>query len=358
MTAALRADVAIVGAGITGLASAERLTAHGARVIVIDDSATDAATLVSGGLIRAFDPAGAYATWPVESCARYLARGRHGSWPAVRRHGSLTLIDEGDLGRVTPRIEAVRGAGLPVEVLDADDIAERHPQLTVPRHLVGVMEPRAGWLPAAETLQALHRDAGPGLRLLRARALSLTHSSSRVQGVRTSGGADVHADAVLLAAGVGSTPLAASAGVDLPLRTRAVSYCLFRVEDTTGLPTLVDHTTGAWLRRWDTDRTVLAGVPSTRTDVPARTRDGVDPAETERVRAVVAQRFPQLAGATAVGGVTAYDAMVPAAGPGSVTSWPRPHGLVTAAGWNGGGFKIAPAVGRQAADHLLEALQR
>ncbi|MGW4597173.1 NAD(P)/FAD-dependent oxidoreductase [Streptomyces sp. NPDC004457] len=357
MTAALRADVAIVGAGIIGLAGAEHLTAHGASVVVIDDSATDAATPVSGGLIRAFDPAGAYAAWLVESCARYLARGRHGSWPAVRRHGSLTLIDEGDLGRAAPRIEAVRSAGLPVEVLDAGDIVKRHPQLTVPRHVLGVMEPRAGWLPAADTLQALHRDAGPALRLLRARALSLTHSSSRVRGVRTSG-PDVHADAVLLAAGVGSTPLAASAGVHLPLRTRAVSYCLFRVEDTTGLPTMVDHTTGAWLRRWDTDRTVLAGVPSTRTGVPARTRDGVDTAEAERVRAVVARRFPQLAGAAAVGGVTAYDAMVPEAGPGSVTSWPSPHGLVTAAGWNGGGFKIAPAVGRQAADHLLEALQR
>lgn len=357
MTAALTADVAIVGAGIIGLASAERLTARGVRVIVIDDTAAGGATSASGGLVRAFDPSGAHATWSAESCARYLARGWHGSWPAIRRHGSLTLIDQQELSRAAPHIEAVRSAGLTIDVLAADDVKRRYPQFTVPDHLLGVIEPRAGWLPAADVVQALRRDAGAALRLHHARAISLKHSSSRVQGVHTCG-ADVHADAVLLAAGVDSTHLAASAGVHLPLRTRAVSYCLFHSEDTTGLPTMVDRTTGAWLRRWGTGRTVLAGVSSTRTDVPARTRRGVDSAEEDRVRAVVTQRFPRLAGAPAVGGVTAYDAMARSGGPGTVTSWPDPRGLVTAVGWNGGGFKLAPAVGRRAADHLMEALKR
>lgn len=358
MTAALTADVAIVGGGIIGLASAERLTAHGVRVIVIDDTAaTGGATGASGGLVRAFDPSGAYADWPVESCARYRARGWHGSWPALRPHGSLTLIDRQELDRAAPRIEAVRSAGLTIDVLAADDVERHYPQLTVPDHLLGVIEPQAGWLPAADVVRALRRDAGPGLRLHHARATGLKHSASRIRGVRTSG-PDVHADAVLLAAGVDSTPLAASAGVHLPLRTRAVSYCLFRSEDGTGLPTMVDRSTGAWLRRWGTGRTVLAGVSSTRTDVPARTRAGVETAEEDRVRAVVAQRFPHLADAPAVGGVTAYDAMATTGGPGTVTSWPDPRGLVTAVGWNGGGFKLAPAVGRRAADHLMEALKR
>ncbi|MFI1508874.1 NAD(P)/FAD-dependent oxidoreductase [Streptomyces sp. NPDC020597] len=355
MTAALTADVAIVGAGIIGLASAERLTAHGVSVIVVDDARAQGATPASGGLIRAFDPDGTYAAWAVESHARYLERGWHGSWPAVRGDGSLTLIDRQDLTRVEPRINAVRAAGLPVEVLAADDVARRCPHLTVPGHLLGVLEPNAGWLPAGDVIRAMHRDAGAGLRLHRARALSLKHTSRRIEGVRTSDG-NVHAAAVLLAAGVGSTHLARTAGVRLPLRTRAVSYCLFRTEDATGLPTMVDRTTGAWLRRWGTGHTVLAGVASTRTDVPARTRDGVDASEEDRIRAVVAQRFPHLAEAPAVGGVTAYDAMATTGGPATVTSWSRPSGLVTAAGWNGGGFKLAPAVGRRAADHLLEAL--
>ncbi|WP_221359126.1 NAD(P)/FAD-dependent oxidoreductase [Streptomyces beigongshangae] len=358
MTAALTADVAIVGGGIIGLASAERLTAHGARVIVIDDTAAaGGATGVSGGLVRAFDPSGTHTAWAAESSIRYRSRGWHGSWPAVRRHGSLTLIDRRELAALTPHIEAVRDAGLEIDVLDAGDIERRHPQLTVPDHLLAVAEPQAGWLPAADVALALRRDAGAGLHLHHTRALGLKHSSSRVRGVHTSGG-DVHADAVLLAAGTGSTDLAASVGVRLPLRTRAVSYCLFHSDDIAGLPTTVDRTTGAWLRRWENGHAVLAGVASARADVPARIRDGVGRAEEDRIRTVVAERFPHLAHAPAVGGVTAYDAMTATGGPGTVTSWPDPHGLVTAVGWNGGGFKLAPAIGRQAADHLMEALKR
>lgn len=56
-----------------------------------------------------------------------------------------------------------------------------------------------------------------------------------------------------------------------------------------------------------------------------------------------------------MGGVAAYDAMSPQ-GPASVGVPPEVDGLVTATGWNGGGFKLAPAVGERAAGLLLEAM--
>ncbi|MFE2106990.1 NAD(P)/FAD-dependent oxidoreductase [Kitasatospora sp. NPDC059463] len=358
------ADIAVVGAGVIGLATAERLAAHGARVVLIDDTgATGGATSASGGLVRAFDPTTTHAAWAAEGCAAYQHRGPHGTWPHLRAHGSLTLLDRDTLTTAHPALTTAHDAGHSAHVLDAHQITHHFPALRTPDHLLAVHEPHAGWLPAQDLTRALLHEATthPPTRLLttRATALLTRPGDTRVHGVQTTTG-PVHADAVLLAAGAASTPLAATAGIHLPLTTRAVGYCLFHIEDTTHLahlPTLVDTTTGAWLRRWDDDHTVLAGVTSTRTGIPPTVRHHVTPAEEHRIRTVVRERFPPLAHARAVGGVSAYDALTPGT-PGTVTRWNQAPGLVTAVGWNGGGFKLAPAVARHAATELLTAASR
>ncbi|MFF8772514.1 NAD(P)/FAD-dependent oxidoreductase [Kitasatospora sp. NPDC015120] len=364
MSTAPAADIAVVGAGIIGLATAERLAAHGARVVLIDDTgATGGATSASGGLVRAFDPTATHAAWAAEGCTTYRHRGHHGTWPHLRAHGSLTLLERDTLTTARPALATAHAAGHTAHVLDARQITRHFPALRVPDHLLAVHEPHAGWLPAPDLTRALLRETTthPATRLLttRATALLTRPGRRRVHGVHTTSG-PVHADAVLLAAGAASTPLAATAGIHLPLTTRAVGYCLFHIDDTTHLthlPTLVDTTTGAWLRRWDDDHTVLAGVHSTRTDVPPTVRHHVTPDEEHRIRTVVRERFPPLAHARAVGGVSAYDALIPHT-PATVTRWNDAPGLVTAVGWNGGGLKLAPAVARHTATELLKAATR
>ncbi|MFC8453794.1 NAD(P)/FAD-dependent oxidoreductase [Kitasatospora sp. NPDC057223] len=371
MTPALpAADVAIVGCGIVGLAAAERLTAHGLSVVAVDGAGiAGGATGASGGLVRALDLSGRLGGWAAESLDLYLRRGRRGSWPAVREHGSLTLVDAAGLPGATAAAAAVRAGGQSADVLTAEEIGARFPGLSLPEGFAGVYEARAGWLPAREVATAMRRDAGPGLRLLTARATGVLTSGSRVAGIATTSG-PVPARAVLLAAGVGSTALAGSVGVQLPLITRAVGYCLFELAEPdgvsgpagpagprgpAGLPTVIDSTTGAWLRRWGPGATVLAGVVSPATGIPATVRARVAATEEHRVREVVRHRYPRLAHASLVGGVSAYDAMT-VGGAGSVTAWPAPRGLVTATGWNGGGFKLAPAVGARAAARIQEVL--
>ena len=353
-------DVAIVGCGVIGLAAAERLVGHGLSVVAVDEAGIGrGASGTSAGLVRAFDPSsGPTAGWAIEGLEHYLRRGRLGNWPAVREDGALTLVGRAGLADARDAVAALQAAGHKAELLGADEIAARFPALAVFKDLAGVYEPRAGWLPAAQTVAAMLRDAGPGLRVLRTRAVAVLVADRRVQGVETSSGT-VRAGAVLLAAGVGTSTLAASAGVRLPLRTRAIGYTLFELASgavPTPLPTVVDATTGAWLRRWDGGGpgTVMAGLPSDRTGVPEQVRPSADPAETERVRGVLRDRFPALIDARPVGGLTAYDAM--ADGPGAVIALPTPRGLVTATGWNGGGFRIAPAVAARAVDRILELL--
>ncbi|WP_406480232.1 NAD(P)/FAD-dependent oxidoreductase [Streptomyces platensis] len=353
-----RADVAVVGSGIIGLATAERLTARQLSVVLVDDSGiAGGATGASGGLIRAFDPAQDHVSWAAQGLELYLRRGWRGTWPQVHEHGSLTLLRSADLIRHSAQTSALRAAGHDLALLSADDMRTRFPGLDVPDDLAGVYEPRGGWLPARQVAHALLCDAGPRLRVLRARATAVRTAGSRVTGVATNVGS-VQARAVLLAAGAGSSPLAASVGVSLPLRTRSVAYGLFDPgisAPNAALPTIVDVTTGAWVRRWDTHPTLLAGVRSSATDVPETVRTGISAPEEERIRGVLRRRVPCLADAPAVGGRTAYDAQALAGG-GAVTAWPEPRGLVTATGWNGGGFKLAPAAGAHTAARLQEVL--
>ncbi|MFJ6139056.1 NAD(P)/FAD-dependent oxidoreductase [Kitasatospora sp. NPDC092286] len=371
------ADVVIVGGGIIGLATAERLAAHRLSVVVIDEhGVAGGATGASGGLIRAFDPAAGTDghPWAAEGLSCYLRRGPSGRWPAVREDGSLVLFDADGTERALAGADQVLAAGHTALVLSAPEITAAFPGLTVPEDFVGVYEPRAGWLPAREVAEAMLGDADGVTFLGSARATEVVTSRGRVTGVRTTAGL-VSARAVLLAAGVHSTGLARTAGVELPLRTRAVSYCVFTPRGRPGagpgtgpgavhgagpggpygLPTVVDSTTGAWLRRWNSGTGVLAGVSSSACDVPPTVTAGVPIAEQRRIREVVRHRRPPLADADATGGVTAYDVLGPG-GKGAVTVWPEPYGLVTATGWNGGGFKLAPAVGRHTAARIREVI--
>ena len=347
------ANVVIVGCGIIGLAAAERLTADGRSVVVIDQAGVAAgATGASGGLVRALDLAGRQGSRAADGLHRYLRRGWHGRWPPVREHGSLTLVDASGRELAAAAAAAAAAAGHQADLLSAEEVAARFPGLCVPAGFTGVYEPQAGWLPARPVAMAMLRDARDfgDLRLLRAQVTQVLTAGPRVVGVQTTFG-PVPAEAVLLAAGVGSVSLARSVGVPLPLNTRSVSYCLFEPAEPgpcTRLPTVVDATTGAWLRRWGSGLTMLAGVTSAETGVPPTVQRAVPAAEQERVRDVVRYRCPFLAGARAVGGVTAHDAMV-IGGDGAVTAWPQPIGLITAVGWNGGGFKLAPSVGDQVA---------
>jgi len=138
-----------------------------------------------------------------------------------------------------------------------------------------------------------------------------------------------------------------------------VSYCVFEPRPAAAipgdLPTVADATAGSWMRRWGGGRAVLAGVVSEERDVPATVTAGVPIAEQKRVRDVVGHRCPGLADCDVVGGVVAHDAIAPG-GKGSVTVWPEPAGLVASTGWNGVGFKLAPAIATHLARRIREVL--
>jgi glycine/D-amino acid oxidase-like deaminating enzyme len=347
-----RCDVAIVGGGVIGAAIAERASAARLTVTVIDDRGEGGLTSrVSGGLIRGLGLSGTDEAWAVESLGVYTRRGWRGRWPAVRRQGSLSLVEKPKAERLVQKLLRVAGPDYPVSTMSERDVERTFPGLSVASGCIGVLEPEAGWIPAEGMSSAMLGDADSATLLAPVRALEIVTRGSEVAGVRTTAGL-ISAPVVVLACGLGARRLAASVGVELPLRTRAIGYCIFRERPgrTVSLPTIVDQARRVWVRGCDgPQRDLLVGAVSNVGDVPTRSSTTVSKQEIEGVRKAARPLYEPFASASFVRGVSAFDTLFDPAME-RVRSWPVPSGLITAVGWNGGGFKTAPTVGRLVAE--------
>jgi D-hydroxyproline dehydrogenase subunit beta len=144
-----------------------------------------------------------------------------GEAAGIRRKGAL-VVHTGQAGwEAEPdRLEALRGAGVACSVLDPADVREAEPELR--GELLG-----ASWFP--RDLQCAPRAVARGLAREAERVgatvatgvgvESIVVRNDRIEGIDTGGG-PLTADAVVLAAGAWSAPLARSAGLELPVEPR------------------------------------------------------------------------------------------------------------------------------------------
>ena len=181
-------------------------------------------------------------------------------------------------------------------------------------------------------------------------SMALITERERVVGVRTSRG-DVHADAVVLAAGAWSDELAATAGVRLPIRTRVPQILI----STPAPPGTLRPVIGSVSRRLSLKQ--LRGGEFML--------GGGWPGFASADRRSYAMRDESIEGGWAAGA-----GLLPAVGQQRIArKWcgleaqaideipfigcmPGTDGLTVAAGFSGHGFAIAPAVGRAVADQL------
>ncbi len=349
-------DVVVVGAGIVGAAVARELAVRGVAVALLDRGAVSSGTtgLGEGNVLCSDKDAGPELELARAGLALYgELEERLGDEARIRRKGALIVHAGEDTWAAEPA--RVARMGIPgARLLDAGEVRAREPALTGP--LLGASlfpddlqcDPRA-------IARALVREAvGAGAELREGCAVEAVEvAGGRVTGVRAGAGA-IAAGAVVVAAGPWSAPLAASAGVPLPLEPRkgqlvrlaapAPGMVRHKVVDGSYLRSVTSADAGLELSTvvettWEGD--VLVGSSRERRGFDT----AVDPAVTRAMVDRAARLFPglsQLPVAAAWAGLRPWlPDHRPAIGPSRAVP-----GLWLATGHEGAGVALGPVTGR------------
>jgi sarcosine oxidase subunit beta len=352
-------DVIIIGAGITGLATAHALACDGVSVRIIEAYAP--AAMGSGWTLAGVRQSGRHASelgLARDAVARWATlEDTLGAPTGYRRSGNLRLARGQDEVPVIERLVADQAAaGLDITLLDAATLRVAAPGLAP--HILcasfcasdGQAEPDgvAAAYHAALTRMGVRIETG-------VRVHRIETAQGRFAALDTEAGRRP-AGACLVAAGIGTPGLLAPLGVDLPLRTPLVTV----VQTAPMAPCLgpvlgVANADMAARQQADGRLRVSSGVAPWQGQVTkgADGRPVARPTARRLARTIdtVASVLPALAEAPVErfwGGVID---LTPDGLP-ALDAVPGVDGLFCAAGFSGHGFGIGPAVGHAMAGRL------
>jgi glycine/D-amino acid oxidase-like deaminating enzyme len=344
-------EVAVVGAGIVGTATARELAVRGVDVVLLDAGEVSGGTtgLGEGNVLCSDKDAGP----ELELCLRGAElydelEERLGVSARIRRKGALVVHTDAATWAAEPaRLERLRAASVTSRLVAADEVRELEPELT--GHLYGASlferdlqcDPRA----IAHALAREAVEAGAQVRTQsRAAAIEPGH-------VVLADGERIEAGAVVIAAGPWSAALAESAGLLLPLEPRKGQLVRLgplpvrhKVVDGSYLGSVTSGDAGLQVTTvvettWEGD--VLVGSSRERRGFDT----AVDDAVSEAMVARAARLFPRLASlprAAAWAGLRPWlPDHLPAIGPSAAV-----EGLWLATGHEGAGVALGPVTGR------------
>jgi glycine/D-amino acid oxidase-like deaminating enzyme len=240
------------------------------------------------------------------------------------------------------------------------------PPETLAHHLPGidldgvagiVYEPLGGYADPVRATEAhiAGFTAAGGTFRRRVPARALIRDGDRIAGVLTDEG-PIAAGTVVNAAGAHARPLAASAGIDLPLRSVREQDTVWEIPAGRPIPqvSISNGVDAIYLRPLENRRFVIGrGFPKDYFDVdPYNYKLTADPEFVADVQARAERRFPPFAGMRLVDSYAALYDVSPDWNP-IVGRRAGLAGYADAAGGSGHGFKIAPAIGRELAGCIV-----
>jgi sarcosine oxidase, subunit beta len=347
----------VIGAGVVGASAAFHLAERGVDTLLVDRAGPAAgSTARSGALVRAHYPTALEADLAWESLTGYFEPwgDRIGGGCGFTRTGFAYLVAEENAAALRYNVDLGRSVGVQAQTLFPDELTAMEPALRPAGIALAAFEPRGGYAdPAATAVGFVRAARSLGARSERRLITGLIERGDAIRGVRTEEG-PIEADAVVLAAGAWSVPIAESVGLSLPIRPARVGVALF--ERPYALPThltLIDTTEGFYARPAAESatlvgsRTSLRWIESPDIAMPEPPSDFV-----EDVSRRLGRRLPLLGGARYRSGRSGVLDMTPDGRP--ILGPEGPDGLYLAVGWSGTGFKKAPAVGAELARWITE----
>lgn len=366
------ASTVVVGGGIVGATTAFFLADRGERDVVVlerDRLGSGSTKGGLGGIRHQF-------TEELDVRMSLLATGfwrDFGSFTGTahefEERGYLFLAESAEgLAELKEPLPLYARLGVEVEMLDRQDIEELVPGIRTDDLAGGRVCLRDGY---GDPLAALAGFAGAavleGVRVLEGTAATaLVREGDRVTGVRTGSG-DISAERILLATGCWTAPLAATAGVTVPIWPYRRS-----IMESTAIPALarspmvIESGSGFHFRPKD-GRQRLA-MPNLTSDGRVEKGPAAPPASFEATgappldvppelepwtKARAAWRHPAFADLTIVSRWSCYYEMTPDDHP-VVGRVPGVAGLYLAAGFSGHGFMHAPATAQLIVEEMLD----
>jgi glycine/D-amino acid oxidase-like deaminating enzyme len=349
-------EVAVVGAGIVGAATAFELEQRGVDVALLDRGEVSSGTtgLGEGNVLCSDKDVGPELELTVAGLAVYdELEDRLGAPARIRRKGALIVHrDAAGWAGEPQRLARLSAAGVEGRLIAADELRVMEPELTGEVHGASFFardlqcDPRAIAQALAERVARVHTGVT---------VEAIEVADGRVTGLRTSAGA-LSCGAVVVAAGPWSRDLVEAAGVTLPLEPRKGQLVRLRtptaderfirhkVVEAAYLASVASADAGLQVTTviettWDGD--VLVGSSRERRGFDLTVDDAVSEAMGERA----AQLFPRLrelpVDAAWAGLRPWLPDHLPAIGPSSAID-----GLWLATGHEGAGVALGPVTGR------------
>jgi 4-methylaminobutanoate oxidase (formaldehyde-forming) len=251
-----RAQVVIVGGGIIGCSIAYHLTRRGiSDVVVIEQGQlTGGTTWHAAGLVSQLK-----SSHSLTKLAEYSARlfedleDETGQATGYRTPGSISVASDNERWEELLRgMSMARTVGIEIRELELDEAQEMQPLLNIDDLVGALYIPKDGQTSPVDTTMALAKGAkAKGARIVEGVAVTdLTRDGDRIAGVNTEQG-HIEAETVVLAGGMWTRQLAATAGIRVPLQ--ACEHFYLVTEPIAGvhpdMPTVRDPTNYTYFKQ-------------------------------------------------------------------------------------------------------------
>lgn len=361
MSGASSFDVVVVGAGVFGAWTAWHLAKCKRRVLLVEMYGPAHARASSGGETRiirmGYGPDEIYTDWSKQSLAQWKDLFAAMGAPLFHETGVLWLAREGDV-TLDQTHAALQGCGVTHELLAAEELACRYPQVNFDGVAHGLLEPESGVLMARRAVNCVVESATRMGIVTRIAQGIAPQGSGRIESIEIAGGERILARSFVFACGpwlgkvfpdlLGPRIFPTRQEVfffgtpagDLRFAPPAFPTWLFQGDEVYGMPDIEARGLKVAL-----DRHGEPVDPDTQSRLASR--EGA-----EWARAYVARRFPALKDAPIVETrVCQYENT--SSGDFLIDTHPDFPNVWLVGGGSGHGFKHGPAVGQYTAALIL-----
>ncbi len=354
------AGVVIVGGGLEGAATAWALAERGVTDVVVCERGTVASGMTgkSSGIVRCH--------YGVSSLAAMAAYGLEvfekaeeifGTDIGFRQTGYVVGVGEPNVEAMRNSLAAQREVGVQTEEIDKSEVAGMWPGADLEPFAAFGWEQRGGYGDAYQTAQAFATSArAAGVRIKQgATVTGLVVEGDNVTGVTLADGSTISADTVVVATGAWTAPFLAPYGIDVPIKVHREQIVMIDPGVELGAVPVFSDLVSLQYVRPDVRGEILFGNSDLAELEIADPDSYLNRATEEFIDLTVEKvgtRFPGWTEAALSSSYAGCYDVTPDWNP--IISKGPLDGLVIAAGFSGHGFKISPAVGRLAADLVID----